>query len=154
MKNRKLMRSNRSRDNIIAGVSTGDQNGFYSCPYCSGWFTQKRDLGNHIEKFCIRKPQWASKNVEETCQSSFRRVAERLPTVKCECGAEILFLPDVGAMSRAIEVHVAEHMQKSKASAGAAAEAERIRTALIAQVFSKASKSENVGSHERGSNQS
>ena len=119
MKNRKLMRSNRSRDNIIADVSTV-----------------------------------ASRNAEETCQSNFRRVAERLPTVKCECGAEILLLPDVGAMSRAIEVHVAEHMQKSKASAGAAAEAERIRTALIAQVFSKASKSENVGSHERGSNQS
>jgi hypothetical protein len=57
-----------------------------------------------------------------------------------------LLLPDVGAMSRAIEVHVAEHRKKSKASAGAAAEAERVRAALIAQVFSKASESENVGS--------
>jgi hypothetical protein len=64
-----------------------------------------------------------------------------------------LLLPDVRAMSHAIEVHVAEHRQKSKAPEGAAAEAERVRAALVAQVLSKASKSENDGSHERGSNQ-
>ena len=55
------------------------------------------------------------------------------------------FLPDVRAMSHAIEVHVAEHWQKSKAPAGAAAEAERVRDALITQVLSTASKSENDG---------
>jgi hypothetical protein len=67
-----------------------------------------------------------------------------MDTIKCECGAEILFLPDVRAMGQAIEVHVAAvHMQKSKDPAGAAAEAERVRDALIAQVFSKAIESEN-----------
>jgi hypothetical protein len=110
MKNRKLMFSHWSRDNIITDVSTA-----------------------------------ASKNAEETCQSNFKRVAGRLSKVKCECGAEILFLPDVRAMSHAIEVHVAEHRQKSKAPAGAAAEAERVRDALITQVLSIASKSENDG---------
>ena len=87
-------------------------------------------------------------NAEETCQSNFRRVAGCSSSVKCECGAEILLLPDVRAMSHAIEVHVAEHRQKSKTPAGAAAEAERVRDALIAQVLSKASKSENDGTHD------
>jgi hypothetical protein len=90
----------------------------------------------------------ASRNAEETCPSNFKRVAGRLSVVKCECGAEILFLPDVRVMGHAIEVHVALHMQKLKAPAGAATEAERVRDALIAQVLSKASKLENDGSHE------
>ena len=77
------------------------------------------------------------------------RSHRRMNTVKCECGAEILFLPDGRAMGQAIEAHVAAvHMQKSKDPAGAAAEAERIRDALIAQVLSIASKLGNDGSHE------
>jgi hypothetical protein len=51
-------------------------------------------------------------------------------------------------MGHAIEVHAALHMQKLKAPEGVAAEAERVRDALIAQVFSIASKLENDGSHE------
>ena len=37
---------------------------------------------------------------------------EHLPLIKCECGAEILLLPDLQAMNRAIEAHVTEHRQK------------------------------------------
>ncbi|MGA3291440.1 MAG: hypothetical protein ABSD42_14525 [Candidatus Bathyarchaeia archaeon] len=88
----------------------------------------------------------ASRNAEETCQSNFKRVAGRLPTVKYECGAEILFLPDLRAMDH--EVHEALHMQKLKAPAGAATEAEHVRDTLITQVLSKASKLENDGPHE------
>jgi hypothetical protein len=62
--------------------------------------------------------------------------------VKCECGVEILLTPDLRAISRAIEAHVAWHGEKEKDSAKAAAEAERIRDDLIAQVLRKASKSE------------
>ena len=59
-----------------------------------------------------------------------------------------LVAADVKEMDRAIEAHiVAVHMQKSKDSKGAAAEAERVRDALIVQVLRKASESENVGSH-------
>jgi hypothetical protein len=68
--------------------------------------------------------------------------------IKCECGTEIELLPNVEAMDRAIEVHIAEvHMQKSKGSAAAVAEAERVRDALIVQVLSKASESENDEFH-------
>jgi hypothetical protein len=71
-------------------------------------------------------------------------------TVKCECGAEIVLLQDVKAMGLAIEVHIASHMQNAKDPANATGEAERIREALIAQVLSKASKSENDQAHQRG----
>ena len=34
-----------------------------------------------------------------------------MPTVRCVCGSEILVLPDLKAMNRAIKNHVAEHKQ-------------------------------------------
>jgi len=43
-----------------------------------------------------------------------RQFKERLPVIKCECGVEILLLPDLQAMNRAIEAHVAKHRQKGK----------------------------------------
>ena len=71
-----------------------------------------------------------------------------MDTVRCECGAEIVLVHDGRVMGHAIEVHVALHMQKLKAPAGAAAEAERVRDDLIAQALIKASELENYGSHE------
>ncbi len=38
----------------------------------------------------------------------------RLPLISCECGAEILLLPDLGAMSRAIRTHVFEHTKRGR----------------------------------------
>jgi len=40
------------------------------------------------------------------------RLRERLPIIKCECGTEILLLPDLKAMDRAIYAHVTEHRKK------------------------------------------
>jgi hypothetical protein len=77
---------------------------------------------------------------------TIRRLARShrsIDKVRCECGTEILILPDVTAMSKAIDAHVIVHIQKLKASARTTAETERIRDNLIAQVFSKASQSEN-----------
>ena len=77
---------------------------------------------------------------------TIRRLARShrsIDTIRCECGTEIIILPDVRAMSEAIDAHVIVHIQKLKASERTTAEAERIRDNLIAQVFSKASQSEN-----------
>ena len=90
----------------------------------------------------------ASRNAEKTCQSKIRADTGRLSTIKCECGEEILFQPNVKAMGEAIEVHVSLHMQKLKAPACTAVEAEHLRDALIAQVFTIASQSENEGTGE------
>jgi len=43
-----------------------------------------------------------------------RRLKERLPLINCECGAEILLLPDLQAMNRAIKAHVVEHRKKDR----------------------------------------
>jgi hypothetical protein len=68
---------------------------------------------------------------------------QRRDIVKCECGKEIVLLTDVKAMSKAIEVHVAVHLHKLKASASKSIEAKRLRAALIAKVLSIASQPEN-----------
>jgi hypothetical protein len=39
---------------------------------------------------------------------------QRLPLIKCECGTEILVLPNLRAMNRAINTHFAKHKQRDK----------------------------------------
>jgi hypothetical protein len=67
-------------------------------------------------------------------------IIDHLPMLKCKCGAEILLLSDLKEMSYAIKVHVAEHRKNVKDHGNAAAEAERVENALIAQVFRIASR--------------
>jgi hypothetical protein len=43
-----------------------------------------------------------------------KRLKERLPLISCECGTEILLVPDLQAMNRAIKTHVAEHRKKER----------------------------------------
>jgi len=38
------------------------------------------------------------------------------PIISCECGAEILVVPDLQAMNRAIKTHVDEHRMKERHS--------------------------------------
>jgi len=75
-----------------------------------------------------------------------------MDTVKCECGAEILLLPNVKTMGNAIEAHVTQYIQKLKTPAkAAAAETESLRArTLIAQVFSELRTLEKEGTYEEG----
>ena len=61
---------------------------------------------------------------------------KKLPTIKCECGKEILLVPDLKAMSKAIETHAFEH-GKGKKSEKAASEVEHILDFLTMQVLEK-----------------
>ena len=76
--------------------------------------------------------------------SRFRRRRDR---IKCECGAEICLLPDVRAMSEAIKVHIALHMEGVKGPACTTVEANRLRDALIIQVLRIAGESEDEETH-------
>ena len=67
--------------------------------------------------------------------------SRRKKTIKCECGVEIMLVPDVKAMRDAIEAHIVQHMQKVK-GLEMAKEAERIEDSLIGQVFRIAIQSE------------
>jgi hypothetical protein len=61
-----------------------------------------------------------------------RRKAQRLPALVCECGCEILLVPDLEAMGQAIEKHALEHKKKFGLTEG---ETNVIIDALNAQVF-------------------
>jgi hypothetical protein len=55
-----------------------------------------------------------------------------LPTLKCECGREILLLPEVKTLGRAIEEHAMEHLRKYALTQE---EADAVQDSLIAQAF-------------------
>ncbi len=63
------------------------------------------------------------------------------PSIRCECGVEILLVPDLKAMDRAIDTHAMEHGKKEKDPEKAAFEEERIRCILIAQALNAAASS-------------
>lgn len=63
-----------------------------------------------------------------------------LPIIRCCCGAQILLVPSIELMSKAIEAHVKEHRNKAMGHKEAEAEADQVRDDLIAKVLMKASR--------------
>jgi hypothetical protein len=57
---------------------------------------------------------------------------KNLLLLKCECGYEILFLPDVKALGKAIEEHVFEHKNKNSLTQK---EVDALQDNLIAQAL-------------------
>ncbi len=70
--------------------------------------------------------------------SKKKTTTANLPTIRCECGAEILLVPDVKLMGQAIEAHLQQHSTKTGNKQEAEAELERLRDDLIAQILFKA----------------
>jgi hypothetical protein len=58
--------------------------------------------------------------------------------VRCECGFEILLVPDVKMTSRAIEAHAALNGEWEKDPAKATSEQQRIETALMVKTLKAA----------------
>jgi hypothetical protein len=50
------------------------------------------------------------------CTRKFIAHKTRLPIIKCVCGFEILLVPDLKAMDRAIKNHVTDHKKASDVS--------------------------------------
>ena len=61
----------------------------------------------------------------------------RLPIIKCECGYEILLLPDLKAMEQAVENHLLEHKNRGTKDGNA----KRVECTLISKIFEKAAES-------------
>ena len=59
------------------------------------------------KKYC-QEMSSASGEDRESKSGSYKK---RMPTIKCVCGYEILVVPDLKAMDRAIKNHIAEHKQ-------------------------------------------
>jgi hypothetical protein len=47
----------------------------------------------------------------QDCQRKAAAYKKRMPIARCACGFEILVLPDLRAMNRAIKNHMTEHKQ-------------------------------------------
>jgi len=60
------------------------------------------------------------------------RLKEGLPIISCECGAEILVVPDLQAMNRAIKTHVGEHRKKERKTKN-----DLIKSGKISQLLSQ-----------------
>jgi hypothetical protein len=73
-----------------------------------------------------------------------RKSKDSLKKVKCECGKEILLVPDLKAMTNAIEAHVQEHSKKLRDPILASIESDRLWNVLVALVFKQASSNENL----------
>jgi hypothetical protein len=80
--------------------------------------------------------------------ASYNSSSLTLPTIKCECGHEILLLPDLIAMGKAIERHSFEHKVKDCLSQ---AELDAFEENLIAQAFTLISELETISKmfHEK-----
>jgi hypothetical protein len=60
----------------------------------------------------------------------------KLPVITCKCGVQILLVPDVAAMSRAIETHVLSHKTNEKTLK--TKDLDALHDDLIAKAFEKA----------------
>jgi hypothetical protein len=63
--------------------------------------------------------------------------------IKCECGKEILILPDIKQMDKAINYHANEHASKEQDAKKAEQTYDRIQEALIKQLLALTSKAVN-----------
>ena len=65
----------------------------------------------------------------------YEYLKSRLPLIKCVCGNEILLVPDIKAMGRAIEHHARKHMKKEFCERKANEVFEKVSDDLISQLF-------------------
>jgi hypothetical protein len=67
-----------------------------------------------LQKLLTAEAVEIAKGIESKQPNTDKGSKERLPNINCDCGAEILLLPDLQAMNRAIKTHVNEHQKKAK----------------------------------------
>ena len=68
-----------------------------------------RNSDKRIQKLFSTESTIVAKALESKKANSDECLKERLPIISCECGAEILVVPDLQAMNRAFKTYVAEH---------------------------------------------
>ena len=74
----------------------------------------KRNRVEKLQKLLPTEAAVIAENIGDNIADADKHLKERLPTINCECGAEILVVPDLQAMNRAIKAHAAEHRKKRR----------------------------------------
>ena len=82
-------------------------NGDYKLP-----MTQSRI--EELQKLSPNEAVRIASVLEDRAADADIHLKEQLSLIKCECGAEILLLPDLQAMNRAIKIHASEHAKKER----------------------------------------
>jgi hypothetical protein len=68
-----------------------------------------------VKKFLpIAKTEPTYTPEEDKNAQLYKHLKEPLPLITCNCGKEILLVPDIRAMDLAIKNHVAKHTKKSR----------------------------------------
>jgi len=94
---------------------------------------------NEKEKICGSNEKFESQIKEKIYQRlTLHRNKYSPHSIWCECGAEILVIPDVKEMGRCIESHAEEHQKKEQNPADGKAAFEYIENFLIKKVLEKA----------------
>jgi hypothetical protein len=73
-----------------------------------------RTRNKRILKLVVTEETGIANILEVKSAESDEHLKEGLPIISCECGAEILVVPDLQAMNRAIKTHVGEHGKKER----------------------------------------
>jgi hypothetical protein len=99
---------------------------------------------NEKEKIFGSNEKFESQIEEKTYQRlTLHRNKYSSNSIWCECGAEILLIPDVKEMGRCIESHAKEHQKKEKNPADGKAAFKYIENLLIKKVLEKAALEDN-----------
>jgi hypothetical protein len=94
---------------------------------------------NEKEKNCGSDEKFESQIEEKHYQRlTLHRNKYSSHSILCECGAEILLIPDIKEMGRCIQSHAREHQKKEKDPAAGKAAFEYIENFLIGKVLEKA----------------
>lgn len=91
---------------------------------------------NRVSKTRMQTLSQRAKEVTEGKTGSQRQdLKECLNCIECECGELIVLLPDLNAMNRSIEAHIAQHIRKEKEQGKATVKPTNVRQNLIGQVL-------------------
>jgi SpoU rRNA methylase family enzyme len=70
--------------------------------------------------------------------------SRKMPIIVCECGQEILVIPDLKEMARCIEAHAKSHSEKEKNPCESEAEFNRIEEQLTQKVLLELAKTTKI----------
>lgn len=76
-------------------------------------------------------------------QDKLKGNSMKMPIIVCECGHEILVIPDLKEMARCIEAHSREHSEKERNPCESEAEFSRIEEQLTQKVLAELAKTTN-----------
>jgi hypothetical protein len=68
-------------------------------------------------------------------QDKLNSNSRKMPIIVCECGQEILVIPDLKEMARCIEAHASSHLEKEMNHCESEAEFNRIEEQLTQKVL-------------------